>query len=763
MSETRTERFDGRDVDENAASSDPDTDPVMELRDATVTFEMDRGRSRVLDGVTLEIERNEILGVVGESGSGKSMLASALMNAIPEPGVLEGEIRYNPEQGEAIDVTELSDTALRSFRWDTVSMVFQGAMSSFNPVRKIETSFVETFVAHDVPVSVGMERARGILEDLSLDPERVFDAHPHELSGGMKQRALIALSLVLEPDVLVMDEPTAALDLLMQQSIIRLLSELKETYDLTIVFITHDIALLSGFADRLAVMYAFDIVELGPTNEVLKAASHPYTRALLTASPNLTLPLEEMAPINGRSPDPVESPAGCSYAPRCPLASEQCRRDEPQFDRVNANHRVGCHHWKDAADVVSLAGIDDGTEPTGTRSGAESVSPGAEGTARAVRPETETGSRSETPLVSLDDVDVHFRTDERGLLDRFFGTSSPVRAVDGVSLDIYADDVLVIVGESGCGKSTLGKTAIGLQEPTAGRVEYRGQHIWNARRRFGDVEIPWGEIRRNLQIVHQDPGSALNPNRKMSGILAEPLKRWRGDKTATERRQILTTLLREVGITPPEDYLERYPHQLSGGEQQRVALVRAFLTNPDLIFADEPVSALDVSLRVEIMDLLIRLQDLFGTSFLMVSHDLANARYMAGKTGGRIGVMYLGELVEIGTPDQVLENPQHPYTQALRWATPELYPDDEPTDPPVGGIDVPDATNVPSGCRYRTRCEYAREICTARTPSLEATDGACGGTTRCFRPIDDHDYWDSPPLETESDDSDSASTAEEPR
>jgi peptide/nickel transport system ATP-binding protein len=706
-------------------------DLVMEVRNATVTFEMERGTARVLDDVSLGIERNEILGIVGESGSGKSMFASALLDAVDEPGVLDGEVRFYPEDDDPFDVTELEPAALRRFRWEEVSMVFQGAMSSFNPVRTLEASFVETFIAHDVPVADGMERARSILEDLYLEPDHVLESYPHELSGGMNQRALIALSLVLDPDVLVMDEPTAALDLLMQRSIISLLDELRTEYELSIVFITHDLSLVSGLVDRIAVMYAFDFVEVGPTMEVLTDPSHPYTRALLRSSPDIELPLSEMQPIPGDSPDPVDVSAGCSYAPRCPLATEECQTVDPERHRKTTAHWIDCHHWEAVDDEIAL--------PTAESTGSRSQT-------------TATGRQCDStgaPLVSLTDVTVQFESDT-GLLTRLFGTESTVQAVDGISLDVYENDVVVIVGESGCGKSTLGKTAVGIQEPTSGSVEYRGQDIWDARRRLGGVKIPWGEIRQRLQIVHQDPGSALNPNRRIGAALGDPLKRWHKEKRATQRRATILTLLEEVGLTPADDYIDRYPHQLSGGEQQRVAIIRAFLTNPELIFADEPISALDVSLRVEIMNLMIRLQELFGTSFLFVSHDLANARYIAERTGGRIGVMYLGELVELGPAERVIGDPQHPYTQALRWATPELIPDEDDEETPIDSIDVPDPRDIGPGCQYRSRCQYARTACETSTPKLTIiSDGDGSGGVRCFRADPDHEYWESEPISEE--------------
>ncbi|WP_345784794.1 ABC transporter ATP-binding protein [Natronococcus wangiae] len=331
-------------------------DVVFSLENATVEFDMDRGTSRVVDDVDFEVYREEIVGIVGESGSGKSMLANAMLDAVDEPGRLTGDVIYHPEDGDPIDVLELSDRELKEFRWEEVAMVFQGASRSFNPTMTIRGHFEETLDAHGADREAGMDRARELLSDLYLDAERVLDSYPHELSGGMSQRALIALSLILEPEVLVMDEPTAALDLLMQRSILSLLSDLQEKYDLTVVFITHDLPLVAGLADRIAVMYAFDLREVGPAKDVVRNPTHPYTRALLKAVPNLDAPLETMQPIEGSAPDPVNIPQGCTYAPRCPIADEQCRTTEPHFHEVDdgGEHAVTCFHWEDADEAVDL-------------------------------------------------------------------------------------------------------------------------------------------------------------------------------------------------------------------------------------------------------------------------------------------------------------------------------------------------------------------------------------------------------------------------
>ncbi|WP_276256408.1 ABC transporter ATP-binding protein [Halomontanus rarus] len=702
-------------------SNDPK--PILEARDVSVTFDMDRGTSRVLDNVSFDVQRDEMLGIVGESGSGKSMFASSLLNAVVDPGIATGEIIYQPPGEEPVDILSLDDNQLEKFRWEEVSMVFQGAMSSFNPTMKIGEHFEETIHAHRKDMDERMDHARQLLADLYLDPERVLASYPHELSGGMKQRALIALSLVLEPQVLVMDEPTAALDLLMQRSIMNLLDTLQEEYDLTIIFITHDLPLVAGLADRLAVMYAFEFVEYGPSEQIIRDAAHPYTRSLLKSVPSVDAALDNMNPIEGESPDPVNTPSGCSYHPRCPIATEQCVNEDPHYHDVTADQKATCFHWDQSADAIQYE-------------------LGVEGLDSA--PETRTAPSDDETVVSLNDVEVHF--DQSGVIDRLFDKDMTVRAVDDVSLEFKENEVIALVGESGCGKTTLGKTVIGLQEPTGGSVEYRGQDIWEAKRGEGDIDHD--EIRRALQIIHQDPGSSLNPTRTVRTSLAAPLKRWRPDLNTTDRETVVYNLLERVGMKPAEDYALRYPHQLSGGEKQRVVLLRALLMSPDLILADEAVSALDVSLRVEMMDLMLNLQEMFDTSYLFISHDFANARYLAEKSGGRIGIMYLGNLVEIGPAEEIIHDPKHPYTKVLRWATPPLDPDAakeaQATKPPVREIDIPDPTDPPSGCPFHTRCPEAREVCQRETPELlEADDGSL---VACFREDDSHEYWESDPL-----------------
>ena len=354
---------------------------------------------------------------------------------------------------------------------------------------------------------------------------------------------------------------------------------------------------------------------------------------------------------------------------------------------------------------------------------------------------------TDDPLVSLDDVSVEFTSGE-GMLD-LFSEPERVRAVDGVSLDLYENETVALVGESGCGKSTLGRTAIGVQRPTSGTVSFRGQDVWAAKD-DGTGSIPFEQIRRSLQMIHQDPSSSLNPNQRILTSLDLPVERWYPDLTREERHRRIYSLLEHVGLDPASDFANRFPHQLSGGEQQRVALIRTLLINPELILADEAISALDVSLRVEMMDLMLELQDIFQTSYIFISHNLANAKYITEKSGGRIAVMYLGKVVEVGPVSEVVENPSHPYTQALKWATPELYDDESDSEFPLRRIDVPDPDDTPAGCRFHPRCGEAREVCRAREPTQYPVNGD-EHTTRCYRADESHEYWQSEELSAADD------------
>lgn len=363
---------------------------------------------------------------------------------------------------------------------------------------------------------------------------------------------------------------------------------------------------------------------------------------------------------------------------------------------------------------------------------------------------------SDEPLLSLENMSIEYGEESAVLealpgavKDRFGWGNDPLRAVDDVSLDVGSEEVVAIIGESGSGKTTLGKAAIGLERPSAGSVKYRGTDIWEAKAQTSVDGVFYEDIRKSLQIIHQDSGASLNPYRTIMTTLKQPLSRWYPEMSSADRRERIFSLFERCGLTPAHEYEDRYPHELSGGEQQRVALIRSMLVQPDLILADEPVSALDGSLRIEILDLMLELQDVFGTSYLFVSHNLEHARYITEKAGGRIAIMYLGEIVELGTPEEVIQNPKHPYTKILKWATLPKHPEKArkavEEESPLRSLDIPDLENVPSGCRFHTRCPKAREACVGEVPDLYPEDG--DHTAACFRELSDHEYWDSESLD----------------
>ena len=368
---------------------------------------------------------------------------------------------------------------------------------------------------------------------------------------------------------------------------------------------------------------------------------------------------------------------------------------------------------------------------------------------------------SDHPLMELEDLRVEFEDETalmeaipQGIKERFGWESDPLRAVDGVDLEIEENDVVAIVGESGSGKTTLGKTAIGLQNPTGGNVKYRGQDIWELREQGQIDGIRFEDVRRKLQIVHQDPGAALNPYRKIMTSLKQPLHRWYPELTHADYRERIFGLFRECGLTPVEEYADRYPHELSGGEQQRVVLIRSMLVEPDLILADEPVSALDPSLGIALLDLMLELQEIFETSYLFISHNLEHARYITSQADGKIAIMYLGEIVEYGPVEEVLQNPKHPYTKILKWATLPKHPEEAReklrAEPPLRTFESPDEANRPSGCRFHPRCPKAREVCAERKPELFDVEGAEDRKAACFLETDGtHDYWQSEFLDEE--------------
>ena len=632
------------------------------------------GGARVVDGVSFHIAVGETYALLGESGSGKSMTALSLMRLLPEGGRLAaGSIVLGDT-----DVRALPERAMRDVRGGGMAMIFQEPMLALNPVVTVGRQIVEVLARHrGLAGRPARDAARALLDAVGVpDAERRLDSYPFELSGGLRQRAMIAMALAGEPKLLIADEPTTALDVTIQAQVLDVLHRLKAARQMGMLLITHDLGVVAGNADRVGVMYAGELVEEGVRDAFFASPQHPYSRMLFAALPR---PGDggRLTTIPGQVPPLDAVFTGCRFAPRCPYAQDRCRTESPGWQTLGGQ-RVRCHFA--------------GSLPVAAARGA--------GAARAVK--------AAAPLLAVDDLKVHFPI-RRGLIQRTVGH---VRAVDGVSFAIAAGRTLALVGESGCGKTTVGKALLHLIEPSAGTVTLAGETITSAN---------LGSLRRQAQMVFQDPFGSLNPRMRVADILLEGMDAL-GVGVPGERRAAVARLLAQVGL--PDDAGSRYPHAFSGGQRQRIAIARALAVSPRLVICDEPTSALDVSVQAQILNLLRDLQDALGLAYLFITHNLAVVEYLAHE----VAVMYLGRIVEHGSASDVLRAPRHPYTQALVSAVPRIEPGTG-----VGVIrlagDQPSPLNPPTGCHFHPRCAHASAVCRETYP--DKTELGDGHWARC--------------------------------
>jgi peptide/nickel transport system ATP-binding protein len=664
---------------------------ALEVRDLRTVFFTDDGIVRAVDGVSFTVAAGEALGIVGESGSGKSVTALSLMRLLDESSrIVGGEIRF---QGE--DVLAADPERLRNLRGDRMAMVFQDPMTSLNPVLKIARQLVETMVVHGkyTEAEAG-RRAVSLLGRMGVTaPERAVDSYPHQFSGGMRQRVMLALGMSNEPALLIADEPTTALDVTIQAQILDLLRELNQDFGTAIVLISHDLGVIARVCTRTIVMYGGEVVEEGPTEDLLADPRHPYTWALINAVPRIdevTPENRRLTTIEGQPPDPLNMPPGCRFAPRCPFRIPKCD-EHPELEEVAPGRKARC--WvTQAGETLPKKHVALAAEAAETRP--------APALPAAPTPQE---SAEDAPILRVRGLVKHFPLPKTG----FFQPQRVVHAIDDVDLDVHRGETVGLVGESGCGKSTLARLVVRIHRPDKGEIRFEGQDIAQAEAK----QIR--PLRRRMQMVFQDPYASLNPRMSVGQILGEPLRFHGITKGGTETRARIEELLNTVGLSPK--YAERFPHQFSGGQRQRISIARALAVRPDFIVADEPISALDVNIQAQIINLMLDLQQKFGLTYLFIAHDLAVVRHISD----RVVVLYLGRIAEVAPADEIFRRPLHPYTRYLISAVPipDAAVERGRRHLQLGG-EPPSTIDPPSGCRFRTRCPLAQPICAEVTPPL---------------------------------------------
>ena len=676
------------------------TAPLLEVEGLRTWIHGGNSVVRAVDSVTLELVRGETLALLGESGCGKSMTALSIMRLLPDAAeVVGGSVRLDGE-----DLLDLPEHAMRAVRGARIGMIFQEPMLSLNPVMRVGLQVEEALHRHRrMSGTAARARALELLQAVGIpDAVRRLDEYPFQLSGGMRQRVMIALALACDPELLVGDEPTTALDVTIQAQVLDLLRDLQRSRGMAMLLITHDLGVVARTAQRVAVMYAGEIVEVAGVDTFLRGPAHPYSRKLFDSLPERGSRDAPLAVIRGSVPALDGRFDGCRFAERCDHAFEPCRTSLPPLVDLADGQRVRCHLHAASGRPSAAGALDPPSQAVPAAAGAaSSVAPAVGPFGPATTPATErTPAAPAAPLLVVRDLQVHFPL-RGGLLRRPRGA---VRAVDGVSLELAPGRTLALVGESGCGKTTVGKSLLRLVEPTGGCVEFEGRDL----RGLGRSLLR--PLRARMQIVFQDPYASLNPRIRVGDALDEGMRSLRPEWNAAERRRRIERLLEQVGL--PAEAGNRFPHQFSGGQRQRVAIARALSVEPRLVVCDEPTSALDVSVQAQILNLLRSLQQQMGLAYLFITHNLGVVDVVADE----IAVMYLGRIVERGPVRTVLDAPAHPYTRALLSAVPRLDRDDALAEARIAG-DPPSPIDPPAGCHFRQRCPLALSACAQQYPA----------------------------------------------
>lgn len=663
---------------------------LLEVKNLKTYFRSSEGTAKAVDDISFSIEKGQFFSIVGESGCGKTVTALSIMQLITPPAgyIAGGEIFFDGQE-----IVKLSEKEKQGIRGNKISMVFQEPMTSLNPVFTVGYQIIEPIKLHQkMNTADAKNKAIEMLKLVGIpDPEKRYYEYPHQLSGGMKQRVMIAIALACQSQLLIADEPTTALDVTIQAQILNLMKDLQKQFGMAILYITHDLSIVRQTADKTAVMYAGKIVEQCDTDELFMNPLHPYTIKLFESLPEKQKRGRKLENIKGTVPKATRFKENCRFADRCDKAGEICHTTMPQLIEFSPGHFVSCYLYDEH--VKNLLE---------TRKTAETV--------QKLFAEPDTGTEKNV-LVKVRGLKKYFPV-KKGLFKRTVGH---VKAVDGINLDIYEGKTCALVGESGCGKTTAGKSIIRLFEPSAGSIFYQ------------DVDITplhsagLLQYKKLMQIIFQDPYSSLNPRIMIGDSVEEGLKVHHIGKDKKERMEIVVDILKKVGLQP--DILHRYPHEFSGGQRQRIYIARALAVNPKFIVCDEATSSLDVSVQAQILNLLKELQHEFSLTYLLITHNLSVVEYFADM----VCVMYLGRIVEEGKTDEIFEHPNHPYTKILLESVPR-------TDVKTGlkkiilEGEVPSPINPPQGCHFHPRCPKVMDICRSDYP----VQSTFSDTHNCF-------------------------------